>query len=115
MGTVVSISKHGLTSCPTCSRHIYVAEDWRETRCPFCAASLIEPETPALAPIRSNRAGRIAAGVVSAVLVGMGCGNDVYGSPPMPAPSPSIDAEITDAGAADRGPERPSPDAGADP
>ena len=115
MTKVVHISTHGLTGCPSCKRHIYVAEDWRETHCPFCEAALIEPKASAPASIRTKRAGRIAAGVVSAVLVGMGCGNDVYGSPPMPMPSPSADAEPRDAGAADSTPATPTPDAGEDP
>ena len=115
MAKVINISVHGLTPCPHCQRHLRVAADWRESVCPFCEKTLLEPNTPAHGPVRRRRASLLAAGLVSAVLVGTGCPADVYGAPPAP-PDMAPGIEVADTGPSDAGAgdgDAPAAEAGA--
>lgn len=64
------ISRHGLTSCPSCLSHIRVSPNAGETTCPFCDAK-ITAEAPALGRVlRLSRSGLLAASLLAAPLVG---------------------------------------------
>jgi hypothetical protein len=71
MKKIFRVSKQGLTRCPQCARHIFLAEAWRETECHFCHAQLLNA-APATGkrPLRrlATRSNLIAAGLLSASL-----------------------------------------------
>ena len=74
------VSSKGLTRCPQCARHIFLADNWRATDCEFCGARLIaSPATTSqflLERIRNGRSGLVAAGLLSISLSGAGCVDD---------------------------------------
>ena len=93
MAKVFKISKHGLTCCPGCDRHIYAAAAWRETVCPFCQAPLVRDAASAATP--SRRAGRLAVGLMSAALATSCAAQPVYGAPaPVYGGPPPVDAGV---------------------
>ena len=79
------VSMHGLTRCPACARHVFLAENWKETQCKFCQAHLLsgvpsaEPTPPQTG--RLNRSGLVAAGLLSMSLGSVGCMDDTEPAP----------------------------------
>ena len=80
MAKTYLVSKSGLTRCPACERHIFLAEDWKETDCSFCGMHLVSGDAPGVSGIvgvsRPGRSGLIAAGLLSMSLSAAGCVDD---------------------------------------
>jgi len=68
---VIRVSRHGMTRCTTCDRHIRVAAAAAETRCPFCGGALT-----ALPPGSAGRLGYLgrSGGALAASLMSFGLG-----------------------------------------
>lgn len=104
MVTKIRVSRDGLSRCPGCLTHIRVAEDIKDTTCPFCGASIIPSRNdPAesRSAFRDLMTGRT--GVVTASLFGLstaiaGCGDD---DPPPPASTAEVTESTDQTGATD--------------
>ena len=68
MKKVFRVSKQGLTRCPECTRHIFLAFNWRETACHFCDAQLVNAKSVPEGKRTNPRSNLIAAGLISASL-----------------------------------------------
>ena len=97
MKKVYRVSRCGLTRCPECARHIFLAENWTETDCSFCDAHLVAHappvQPPALQRVRSTRSGLIAAGLMSLSIGAAACTQDDDGK--TDAGMMAVDAEMT--------------------
>jgi hypothetical protein len=92
----IRVSKQGLTRCPTCASHIKLADDIRETVCPFCADNLVvslhrgTAVTDLLSSVSqslmSGRGGLITASLVGASLA-LSCSD-------APAPNPADTSQV---------------------
>ena len=84
----VRVSREGLTRCPACAAHIKVAEQLRDTLCPFCGASILAADENTVADegvvatalrktakaLMTGRSSIIAASLFGATA--MGCGDE---------------------------------------
>lgn len=70
---VIRVSRHGMTRCTSCDRHIRLEAVVSETRCPFCGAALSAP-TPGRG-LLGRTGGALAASLMS-FGIGAGCLDD---------------------------------------
>jgi hypothetical protein len=71
---VIRVSRHGMTRCTSCDRHIRLETVVSETRCPFCGGALTAP-SPAKAGVLGRTGGALAASLLS-FGIGAGCLDD---------------------------------------
>ncbi len=121
------VSRHRLTECPHCEKHIALAPAWRTTTCPFCQQALLSPKSPSQGLSRLARLGGSMTAAMAAGLLGLGLSGCGEGEPlePLTPPAdmgpavplyglPPMDAGLADAGEPIPQPEYglPPPDAG---
>lgn len=73
----VKVTRHGLTSCPSCLSHIEVGESLQEVECPFCGARLRDAVREvtggkAMELLRSSRSGLVAAALAGLAFTACG-------------------------------------------
>jgi predicted RNA-binding Zn-ribbon protein involved in translation (DUF1610 family) len=70
---VIRVSRHGMTRCTSCDRHIRLEAVVSETRCPFCGGALTAPTTGR--GLLGRTGGALAASLMS-FGIGAGCLDD---------------------------------------
>ncbi|HRE90382.1 MAG TPA: hypothetical protein PK095_14715, partial [Myxococcota bacterium] len=70
---VIRVSRHGMTRCTSCDRHIRLEAVVSETRCPFCGGALTAPSTGR--GLLGRTGGALAASLMS-FGIGAGCLDD---------------------------------------
>ena len=71
----IKVTRHGLTSCPSCSAHIKLAESVSATTCPFCNTALSVAASGNASGLLSSLASSVMAGrssLIVASLLSMG-------------------------------------------
>lgn len=71
---VIRVSRHGMTRCTSCDRHIRLEAVVHETRCPFCGGALTAPSTTGRG-VLGRTGGALAASLMS-FGIGAGCLDD---------------------------------------
>lgn len=71
---VIRVSRHGMTRCTSCDRHIRLEAVVHETRCPFCGGALTAPSNLGRG-LLGRTGGALAASLVS-FGIGAGCLDD---------------------------------------
>lgn len=71
---VIRVSRHGMTRCTSCDRHIRLEAVVHETRCPFCGGALTAPSTTGRG-LLGRTGGALAASLMS-FGIGAGCLDD---------------------------------------